>query len=211
MSGTTERKPGMRVDNGNRRDLDPQRVAQRMEGLPAHAPTDEQAMRRKRALAKQDKADRSAGRRGGDGTRVEKVSIKVSDNRKRQQSMRCRPGTFEWRYGRDKQDGLFHAGSHLAILWERSGMTIASSADFLRGTSSGYATGLSEGRVNAIDKLKGFREALGVANSANLIAYCVEGRTASDIAHGNGVEDREMATVLHHSLKQCAKHFGFMQ
>ncbi|WP_459588592.1 hypothetical protein [Aliihoeflea sp. PC F10.4] len=181
-----------------------------MAGLPTQRPTTAKTLARKAAMAKRDKAEKKAARRGGDGTVVETVEIKVSDNRKRQQSMRCRPGTFEWRYGRNKQGALFHAGNHLAILWERAGMTIASSANFLRGTSSGYATGLGDGRANAIDKLEGFREKLGELPASRLVDYCVAGLTGAEIARKHGTKERDMAPVLHQHLRDCAIHFGML-
>lgn len=205
-----KRKPGVRVDGGTRRDMNADRVAGRMAALPENAPTPEQTKARRAAAAKRERTERAAAKIGHEGARVSLVKIKLSQDRIGRQMMRAKPGTFEWRYGRNKQDALFHAGNHLAILWERAGMTIASSANFLRGIASGYSGGLADGRAQALDKLDGFREALGTANASNLIAYCVEGQTASTIAHRNGVNDREMATVLHHCLKLCAKHFDFM-
>ncbi|MGX7872861.1 hypothetical protein ACVDG5_008555 [Mesorhizobium sp. ORM6] len=71
---------------------------------------------------------------GKAGAKVTSVKIRISGQRSETMAMRSRPGTFEWRYGRKKQDVLFHAGSHLAVLWERAGIALASSADFLRGT-----------------------------------------------------------------------------
>lgn len=89
-------------------------------------------------------------------------------------------------------------------------MTVASSADFMRGTGSGYVTGLAEGRVAALDKLDGFRETLGLVASGQLIDYCVVGLASAEVARKSGVKEREMATVLHHNLTICAKHFDFM-
>src|SRR5688500_17371364 len=33
--------------------------------------------------------------------------------------MRCRPGTFAWRFGRDKNSLEYQAGNRFAMLWER--------------------------------------------------------------------------------------------
>jgi hypothetical protein len=209
-------KPGIRIDGGKRTDLNKQRVASRMSGVPAGSPT---AHEIEAAQAARQKADEKSRHRiakhrredgGKEGARLTKVKVKISADRHERQVVRSRPGTFEWRYGRDKQDALFHAGSHLAILWERAGMTVASSANFLRGISSGYAQGIAEGRVAALDKLQGFRDHLGAVPSAQLIEYCVAGRTAAEIAHTNGMKERDMATVLHRHLKVCALHFDFM-
>ncbi|UVK47569.1 hypothetical protein BPNPMPFG_003356 [Mesorhizobium sp. AR07] len=103
-----------------------------------------------------------------------------------------------------------HAGSHLAVLWERAGIAVASSADFLRGTGSGYATGISDGRVAAIDKLDGFVKEMGRAPASRLIDYCVAGLTTAQIAMKHGASDREMAPVLHHDLRACAENFNFL-
>ncbi|WP_312795572.1 hypothetical protein [Tianweitania sp.] len=147
---------------------------------------------------------------GKEGARATVVRTKLSGGRSGKQIMRAKPGTFEWRYGRQKQDALFHAGSHLAQLWERAGIAIASSADFLRGTSSGYATGIGDGRVAALDKLEGFRAAMGIKASERLIDYCVIGLTSTEIAQKNSTKDRDMAPVLHQDLRDCASHFRFL-
>lgn len=209
-------KPGIRIDGGKRKDLNKERVASRMAGVPSGAPSpqDIEAARSARKKADEKSRLRLAKHRredgGKDGTRLTKVKVKISADRLERHLYRCRPGTFEWRYGRNRQDALFHAGSHLAILWERAGMTVASSADFLRGTKSGFAQGLQAGRVSAIDRLQGFRDELGAVASAQLLDYCVSGQTAAEIAHKNGMKEREMATVLHHHLRVCARYFDFM-
>lgn len=210
ISNSTPRKPGTRVDGDKRRDLDPQRVAERMAGLIDHAPTPEQAASRRQALEKRERADRKAAALGHDGARLSRVNVKLSSNRASHQTMRSRPGTFEWRYGRNKQDALFHAGSHLAILWERAGMTIASSANFLRGVTSGYATGLADSRAQAIDRLDGFRQAMGQRPAERLIDYCVLGMTTAEIARKDGAKERDMAPVLHQHLRDCARFFNLL-
>lgn len=213
---TDELKPGIRIDGGKRKDLNKARVAARMASVPNGSPSadDVEAARSARKKADEKSSRRLARFRrddgGKDGTRLTKVRVKISAERLERQIYRCRPGSFEWKYGRNKQDALFHAGSHLAILWERAGLTVASSADFLRGTKSGFAQGIAEGRIAALDKLNGFRDELGAVPSAQLLDYCVEGRTATEIAHKNGVKERDMTTILHHHLQVCAKHFAFM-
>jgi hypothetical protein len=207
------RKPGIRIDGGRRRDLNPERIAGRMAGLPKDAPTPEQTAARRKAMEKRAQAERKAARIGNEGAKAYRIKVRDLQGqhaRTLTQTIRCRPGTFEWRYGRNKQDALFYAGSYLAQLWERAGMTVASSVDFLRGTRSGYITGIAEGRVAAIDKLEGFRDELGTAPSSQLIDYCVSGLTAAEIAMKTGMKERDMATVLHHHLRICARHFDFM-
>jgi len=222
---STKVTPTVRVDGGKRVNLaDLRRRRQERDAAMAVAPAVEdtrvsevwsRAARRDRAaqetaLCRRQVAKLQAEDGGKEGAKVTKVRLRISADRIERQQYRCRPGSFEWRYGRNKQDALFHAGSHLAILWERAGMTVASSGDFLRGIRSGYAQGIAEGRVAALDKLQGFRDELGAVPSAQLIEYCVEGRTAAEVAHANGMKERDMATVLHHHLKVCALHFDFM-
>lgn len=162
-------------------------------------------MKQPAAISKLSRADG-----GKAGAKVTSVKIKISGQRSETMVMRSRPGTFEWRYGRKRQDVLFHAGSHLATLWERAGIALASSADFLRGTGSGYAMGVSDGRVAAIDQLDGFVKELGRAPAARLVDYCVGGLTTAQIAMKHGAKEREMAPVLHHDLRACAEHFNFL-
>lgn len=217
--------PAIRIDGGKRTDLAKQRRRREAStAARAGAPTIEDtrvadAWQREQSRAEHQRQTEAERKRtakllkqdgGKDGTKVTRVKITVSAERKDRSHFRSRPGTFEWRYGGNKQDALFHAGSHLARLWERAGMTVASSADFLRGTRSGYATGMAEGRIAAIDRLAGFRTTLGEVPASQLVDYCVAGLTVAEIAHKNGVATREMATVLHHHLKVCARHFDFM-
>ncbi|TPM25697.1 hypothetical protein [Mesorhizobium sp. B2-3-4] len=176
---------------------------------PSHRTTPEERQtgrkRQDKAVAKLSRADGGKG-----GAKVTSVKIRISGKRSETMAMRSRPGTFEWRYGRKKQDVLFHAGSHLATLWERAGIALASSADFMRGTSSGYATEISDGRVAAIDKLDGFIKDMGRVPASRLIDYCVGGLTTAQIAMKHGAKEREMAPVLHHDLRACAQHFKFL-
>lgn len=190
-------------------DLNQQRIAQRMAGVLDHVPTPEQAAARKKALEKRVHADQKSAALGHDGMRMSRTKVKLTSNRFTHRNVRSKPGTFEWPYGR-KQDALFHAGSHLAILWERAGMTIASSANFLRGTASGYATELADGRANAIYKSNGFRKAMDDKPAERLIDYCVLGMTTAEIARRDGAKERDMAPVLHQHLRDCARHFKLM-
>ena len=208
----TERKPGVRIDGGKRRDLNKERVAGRMAALTKDAPTPQQTAARHNAAKKRAQAERKAAKIGHDGMLISTVRVRDLQGQRARtltQAIRCKPGTFEWRYGRNEQDALFHAGNHLAILWERAGMTIASSANFLRGISSGYATGLADTRAQAIDKLDGFRGAMGQKPAERLIDYCVLGMTTAEIARKDGAKERDMAPVLHQHLRDCARYFHF--
>jgi hypothetical protein len=207
------KKPGIRIDGGERRDLNKDRVAGRMTALAKDAPTPEQTAARRTAMEKRAQAERKAAKIGNEGAKAYRIKVRDLQGqhaRTLTQTIRCRPGTFEWRYGRNKQDALFYAGSYLAQLWERAGMTIASSANFLRGITSGYATGLANGRVQAIDTLDGFREVMGQKPAERLIDYCVLGLTTAEIARKDGTKERDMAPVLHQHLRDCARHFHFM-
>lgn len=223
-----QRKPlkaVIRVDGSQRTDLKDfkgRRAAAR-EAAKNAPPIEDTRVRE--VWARQEARDRAAARKavedrkvkrlqeaggGQEGSRLAPVRIKVSAHRQERTIMRCRPGTFEWRFGRDKQSVEFHAGSHLAVLWERAGMTIASSANFLRGISSGYQGGISDGRVAALDKLDGFRDRLGTAGAERMIDYCVAGLTTAQIARKRGVEERAMNQVLRNDLWEVAALFGFL-
>lgn len=210
MRRVKPKQPKIRIDGGRRRDLDKKRVARRMESLPSGAPTSSEAQARQKAMDKRAAAERKAAAIGHDGATISKVRIRLSGPRKTVQQMRCRPGTFEWRYGRNKQDALFHAGNHFAILWERAGVAVASSADFLRGTKSGYASGISDRRVVAIDALRGLVERVGQFSFERLMLYCVQGATSDEIAIREKQDKRTMGTVLANDLRQCAIHFKYL-
>ncbi|MGN6304846.1 MAG: hypothetical protein ACTHNH_08525 [Mesorhizobium sp.] len=208
-------KPGIRIDGGKRRDLNGSRVAGRMAGIVKPPRSPEEVAASARAHRKADEmAQRNASRLirddgGKEGARLTKVKVKISSDRTAHRTVRCRTGTFEWRYGR-KQTALFHAGNQFAILWERAGIAVASSADFLRGTASGYPTGVSDGRVAAIDALRGLVEKLGHFSFERLMMYCVHGMTASEIAKLERCSGREIGMVLNNDLRQCAIHFKFL-
>lgn len=210
------RPAGIRIDGGKRRDLNKERVAGRMAGMvkPARAPEQRavtaEAERKADKKARQRVANLARDGGGKDGSVLSKVKVKISSDRTARQTIRCRPGTFEWRYGRNKQSVLFHAGNHFAVLWERAGVAVASSADFLRGTASGYPSGIGDGRVAAIDALRGSVGKLGQFSFDRLMLYCVQGMTAAEIGRLEMLTDREIATVLASDLRQCAIHFKFL-
>lgn len=126
------------------------------------------------------------------------------------QTIRARPGTFSWRFGRDTQTALHHAGSHFAQLWEKAGIAVASSADFLRGVKSGYPQGISEARLVAMQKVAGIVTDLGRYSTERLIDYCVIGLTTAEIARKHGQKEREIAAVLHQDLRSLAFHLRYL-
>jgi hypothetical protein len=146
---------------------------------------------------------------GKDGTKLTKVKVKISAERTERQIIRCKPGTFEWRYGRNKQDALFHAGNHFARLWEQAG-TAAAASPSLEEASGAAWRGLPDGRVAAIDVLNAASFELGRLPTSRLVDYCVNGLTTADIARKHGQKERDMAPVLHQDLRACAIHFLYL-
>jgi hypothetical protein len=132
-----------------------------------------------------------------------RVSTRISNHRLDKHTIRCRPGSFEWRYAK-RQSALFHAGNQFARLWETAGVTIASSANYLRGVKSGYHTGIPEGRLQAIQTLNGVVSELGRFSTERLIDYCVLGHTTAEIARRHEAVERDMAAVIDHDLRCCA-------
>lgn len=147
---------------------------------------------------------------GFDGAVVSAVKVRTFGHRIETHHVRARPGTFEWRYGRNAQSPLYHAGSHFAQLWERAGIAVASSADFLRGTMSGFSQGLPDGRVLAVRRVSDAVRELGRFSSERLIDYCVLGYTTAVIASKNSQPERDIAYVLNQDLRSCAMHFRYL-
>lgn len=148
---------------------------------------------------------------GYDGAQEFSAPVRLSLTRVEPRTIRCRPGTFEWRYGRKTQDGtLYHAGCHLAVLFERAGTAAASSPDMDGQGGGGAWKGLPDGRVAALDALKPIIEALGTEPKLRLVAYCVEGVTVSEIATFAGIPDRDMAAIIHSDLMALAKHLHYL-
>jgi hypothetical protein len=210
-----ELKPGIRVDGAKRRNPNKERVVGRMTGVAkpprtavqvdadhrARRKTDEQARRQTAKLQREDG--------GKEGTKLAKVKVKISAERSERQTIRCRPGTFDWRYGRDKQDARFHAGNHFARLWEQA-RTAAACTPSLESASGAAWRGMPDGRVAAIDVLNAASFELGRLPLSRLIDYCVNGLTSAEIARKHGQKERDMAPVLHQDLRACAMHFLYL-
>lgn len=215
MSKNELPKPGIRIDGGRRRDLNQQRVAQRMTGVLKPGRSAEQIEAERRARHKADDAARRHIAKliredgGKQGTKLTKVKVRISAERSERQTIRCRPGTFDWRYGRDKQDALFHAGNHFARLWEQAGTAAACSPSMEEASGAGWR-GMPDGRVAAIDVLNAASFELGRLPLSRLIDYCVNGLTSAEIARKHGQKERDMATVLHQDLRACAIHFLYL-
>lgn len=214
--------PAIRVDGGKKLDLAEMRMRrQKARRARAEAPpledtrvSDVWAREEARITASdRDKAQAKRIRRledgGKDGTKLTKVTVRISTERSERKTMRCRPGTFEWRYGRNKQDALFHAGNHFARLWEQAGTAGASSPSMEEASGSAWR-GLPDGRVAAIDVLNAASFDLGRLPMSRLLDYCVSGFTTSEIAKKHGQRERDIAAVLHQDLRACAMHFNYL-
>jgi len=209
------KKPGVRIDGDKRRDLNKKRVAERMAGVvkPPRSAAEIEAARKAKQKADERAHRLSAKFRredgGKDGTKLTKVKVKISAERSERQTIRCRPGTFEWRYGRDKQDALFHAGNHFARLWEQAGTAAACSPSIEEASGVAWR-GMPDGRVAAIDVLNAASFDVGRIPISRRIEYCVNGLTSTEIARKHGQKERDMAPVLHQDLRACAMHFLYL-
>lgn len=148
---------------------------------------------------------------GFDGAQTYETSVRLSLNRSEKRSVRARPGTFEWRYNRDDAGltPLYHAGVDFAVLMERAGAADARSPD-LRMTGGAGWRGLPDGRVAALDKLRGIMREVGQLSSSRLTTYCVRGQSVSEIASAHGVPTRDMAAVLNMDLRALALHLHYL-
>lgn len=148
---------------------------------------------------------------GCEGARVATVDIRLTGKRKDKRTIRARPGTFEWVFGRRTADiALYHAGTHFARLWEAAGIADARSPNYEGASGGGSLKGVSDRRCEAFSDLNEAVRKLGEAPTQRLTHYCVYGRTASEIANMLGVGDRELALVLKQDLRDCALHFRFL-
>ncbi|ORE87720.1 hypothetical protein [Aurantimonas sp. 22II-16-19i] len=126
-------------------------------------------------------------------------------------SVRCRPGTFEWRYGREGNEGLYHAGCDFARVWERAGIASAGSSSLVEGGGgNGQWKGLPDGRCVAMDEVREVVREIGKLTAARMVSYCVEGFKTSEIAGRFGISEKEMAAVLHMDLRTLAIHYRYL-
>lgn len=147
---------------------------------------------------------------GFDGAVVVEDSVHISTVRDATRLLRCRPGSFEWRYGRKHDNtALYHAGIHFSELWERAGIAQLTGPDLARVGSSGWR-GLPDARAVAISDINEARKELGRWTVSRLVDYCVMGSTASEMAQKYDTDDRGMAHILHQDLRQCAFHFHYL-
>lgn len=144
---------------------------------------------------------------GFDGAVLIDATVKMTAARNEVRIIRCRPGTFEWRYGRKTADAtLYHAGVKFADLWERAGTASASSPD-MGSASGGQWKGIPDSRVVAMSEIDAARKDIGKWGTARLVDYCVMGSPSSEIGAKYGMDERAIAFVLFEDLQAAARHF----
>lgn len=147
---------------------------------------------------------------GFDGAVLSVADVRLSLARTENRVIRCRPGSFEWRYGRKSVDAsLYHAGVHFAALWERAGTASASSPD-LGAAGGGDWKGMPDGRLVAMDLIRLARNDIGKWGTCRLVDYCVMGTTVAEMAVKYEADERAMAHTLMMDLRACATHFRFL-
>jgi len=160
-----------------------------------------------RAAARRKQASNEPGY---DGAVLVDVEVNVSHTRRTSRQMRCRPGSFEWRYGRKHADtALYHAGVTYATLWETAG-TADDRSPNLAAVGGGAWKGLPDARMAALDELRVAFAKLGQLPTSRLTAYCVRGETVAEMAKAFDIPGRDMAAVVHMDLTACALHFRFL-
>lgn len=150
---------------------------------------------------------------GYDGAVMSTVRVRVTATRSEPRALRCRPGTFEWRYNRDDTtlNPLYLAGVQFADLWERAGTADARAIDYSQAGGGGTGwRGVPDGRTMAMDTLRGVFREVGKLPCTRLQAYCVDGLTAAETAARYDINDRTMAALLHEDLRAVAMHFRFL-
>lgn len=142
---------------------------------------------------------------GPDGTVVENRRIKTDTQAIATMKVRCRPGTFEWRYGRFG-NVQYHAGSTFARLWERAGVA-SSGGNRMSGVYGSGVQGQPDAQVQALDLVRKISQDIGGPMTRRLVAYCVEGRTPKEIAAAcrQQVTDRQVSETLDLDLLELAK------
>lgn len=123
--------------------------------------------------------------------------------------VRCRPGTFEWRYGRFG-NAQYHAGSEFARSWEKAGIAPSGSSIIGDGGGSGWK-GMPDGRMVALDKVRKISAEIGGPMMRRLVAYCVEGQTPKEIAmtYRQQVSDRQVSDTLDIDLIELARAMNY--
>jgi len=160
--------------------------------------------------ASKPKKTQHGDRPGPDGTVLQARRRKTGTQATAIVRVRCRPGTFEWRYSRF-ENAQYHAGAQFAQMWERAG--IASCGGSLRdggGGGEGWK-GMPDARVVAMDRVRAISQDIGGPMTRRLVAYLVEGRTPKEIAatYPGQVTDRQVSDTLDLDLIELARSMGF--
>lgn len=150
---------------------------------------------------------------GFDGSEVHIRERPIPGTRQVQETeIRCRPGTFEWRYGRAKpsteMDMLYQAGVEFRRVWERAGMDGPGTVDWGKVGSTQWK-GLPDTRCAALDEVKQITQTLGALTTARLVKYVVEEHTSRRIAVMFGQTERDMASWLASDLTAAAVFFHY--
>lgn len=158
-------------------------------------------------MAAKAKPKKNGSKLGPDGTVVQNRRIRTRTQAIATLKVRCRPGTFEWRYG-SKGSPEYHAGAAFARLWEQAGIANAGSSAIGAG-GVGDWKGMPDGRVAALDEVRNISIAVGGPSMRRLVAYCVEGRTPVEIAASYDVSARAMSETLDINLIDLARIMGY--
>lgn len=142
--------------------------------------------------------------READGTKLELREVRTDVEAVSTIRVRCRPGSFEWRYSRSSSN-QFHAGCEFARAWERAGITLASPLLGDVKIGGGGWKGLPDARVKALDEVLRITREIGGPVTRRLVLYTVEGMTPKEIAKSYNVAERKMADVLDIDLIDLAK------
>ncbi|MEH6721035.1 MAG: hypothetical protein V7704_19320 [Aurantimonas endophytica] len=162
--------------------------------------------------AKTAKTKKSKGRAktGPDGTIVEARRIRTGTEAVATFRVRCRPGTFEWRYGRFG-NAQYHAGADFARTWERAGIALAGGLHLEQSSGGSGHGGLSDRRMLALDRIRGIAAEIGGPMTRRLVSYCVDGCTPKEIAatYRHQVTDRQVSDTLDLDLHELAKAMNY--
>lgn len=163
-------------------------------------------------MAKPTKAfkKRRDERPGPDGTVEQTRVLRTGTMATATLRVRCKPGTFDWRYGK-AGSSQYHAGAEFARIWERAGIASCGPTGLGGGTSGDSFRGLPDGRIRALDRVNKISRDIGGPMTRRLVAYCVEGRTPKEIAasYNGQVTDRQLSDTLDLDLIELARTMGY--
>lgn len=144
---------------------------------------------------------------GYDGT-----ELRLRTRARQRSVVRCKPGTFEWRYSVGEHDNvresLYQAGVKFASIVERAGMDGPGTVDWGKVGSTQWRD-LPMPRLLALDAWKHLAQDLGKLVTSRLIGYVVEGKTTAQLARKYRVSPKMMAVQLNSDLAMAAVHFGY--